>query len=62
MTRSRVSGAIWTAVVAPVRTRETVLWETPVARATSRIVTTPVRRPDPVDHQPFTAPDMKPRT
>ena len=48
ITRSRVSGAMGMVVGAPLRTRETVLWDTPVARATSIIVgvprTTPARR------------------
>src|SRR6478736_4479680 len=38
ITRSRVSAAIGTRVGASLRTRETVLWETPAARAISRIV------------------------
>ena len=73
----RVSGAMGTVVAAPVRTRETVLWETPVARATSRMVTIDPLPPSacvrcggglvrdrlgPSPPHPFTAPDMKPRT
>src|SRR3954452_13747543 len=37
-TRSRVSAAIGTRVGASLRTRDTVLWETPAARAISRMV------------------------
>src|SRR3954467_212075 len=53
-TRSRVSAAIGTRVGASLRTRETVLWETPAARAMSRIVVidrgrAPSRRSRPAD-------------
>jgi hypothetical protein len=40
-TRARVSGPIGTGDVVPLRTRETVLWETPAALAISRMVATP---------------------